>query len=165
VVALAGAAMIFLKKYAGQFAILGGGALLLVFAIIFMAQYGSEGRLVYDLIAGIVIIGAACLGFFPQTREYLGLPQVAPTSYGQAAGFGQPNPYGQPSPYGAQPNPYGQPPQQPGYPQPGQYPQQQPQPYQQPGSGGFPQQGPPSGGFPQPNPYGQPPPQQPPHQW
>jgi hypothetical protein len=183
VAGVAGAVMIYLKKYVGQFAIVGGGALLLLFSIIFMAQYASEGRLVYDLIAGIVIGGAGALGFFPQTREYLGLPAVAATGYGQTGSFGQPNPYAQQQqpaygqqpygeqqqqPYGAQPGQYQQPGQYPQQ-QPGQYPQQQQpptgQPYQQPGTGGFPQQGPASGGFPQqPGGYGQPPQQQPP-QW
>lgn len=170
---VAGAVMIFLKRYVGQYAIVGGGALLLLFSIIFMAQYAGEGRITYDLIAGIIVGGAGALGFFPQTRAYLGLPPgpVAAGGYGQVGGFGQPA-YGQqssPAPgYGQQPaygqpqyqqQPqqqmgYGQQPQQPGYPQ-------------QPPSGGFPQQGPPSGGFPQ-QPGGYPqqqPPPQPPQQW
>jgi hypothetical protein len=172
---VAGAVLIFLKKYVGQFAIVGGGALLLLFSIIFIAQYASEGRLVYNLIAGIIIGGAGALGFFPQTREYLGLPALAATGYGQVGGFGQPGPYGQPQqPYGQQP--YGEQPQQPYGQQPGQYQQQpgqypqqpqQPQPgqYQQPGTGGFPQQNPSSGGFQQQGGYGQPPQQQPPQGW
>jgi hypothetical protein len=155
----------------------------LLFSIIFMAQYASEGRLVYNLIAGLIIGGAGALGFFPQTREYLGLPAMASTGYGQVGGFGQPQqpygqpqqPYGQPQqPYGQQP--YGEQPQQPYGAQPGQYqqqpgqypqqPQQQPGQYQQPGTGGFPQQGPPSGGFQQQQGgYGQPPQQQPPQGW
>lgn len=165
VAAIAGAVLIFLKRYVGQWAILAGGVLLLLFGIIFTVQYVSTGRIVYDLIAGIVIAGAGALAFFPQTREYLGLPPVAPTAYGQAGGFGQPNPYGQPQqPYGQQPygmpqQGYGQQPQQPGG-----YPQQPASGYQQPGSGTFPQQGPASGGFPQQG-YGQPPQQQPPQPW
>jgi hypothetical protein len=153
---VAGAVLLFLKKFIGQWAIIGGGALLLLFSIIFMVQYTSEGRIVYDLIAGIIVGGAGAMAFIPQTREYLGLPPAPATGYGQAGGFGQ-QPYGQ-QPYGQQQQPYGA---QSGYQQPGQYPQQQPGQYQQPGSGGFPQQNPPSGGFPQQGGYGQPP-QQPP---
>jgi hypothetical protein len=156
---VAGAVLLFLKKFFGQWAILGGGIALLLFSIVFIVQYSSEGRLVYDLIAGIIVGGAGALAFFPQTREYLGLPPVPTTGYGQAGGFGQPGPYGQQPQYGQQP--YGV---QPGYPQQPaapQYPQQQQPGYQQPGSGAFPQQNPPSGGFPQQPGYGQPP-QQPP---
>lgn len=173
VAGVAGAVLVFLKKYVGQYAIVGGGVLLLLFSIIFMAQYAGEGRLTFDLIAGIIVAGAGALGFFPQTRVYLGMPPgpAAPGGYGQVGGFGQ-NPYAQAQPYGQQQQPYGQPQYQQ---QPAQYPQQTQ--YQQPGSGGFPQQGPPSGGFPQPGqPSGgfpqqpggypqQPPQQQPPQQW
>ena len=154
---VAGAVLLFLKKFVGQWAVIGGGALLLLFSIIFMVQYASEGRLVYDLIAGIIVGGAGAMAFLPQTREYLGLPPVASTGYGQAGGFGQAAAYGQPAYGQQQQQPYGA---QPGYQQPGQYPQQQPGQYP-PASGGFPQQGPPSGGFPQQPGYGQPP-QQPP---
>jgi hypothetical protein len=166
VAAITGAVLIYLKKYFGQFVILGGGAVLLVFSIVFMAQYTSEGRITYDLIAGIFIGAAGGLAFLPQVRPFLGLPAVAPTGYGQVGAFGAPAPYGQ-APYGAPQQPYGMPVQQ----QPFGAPQQQQQPFPygqqqpgqpQPGIGGFPGQNPASGGFPQqppqqPNPYGQPP--------
>lgn len=184
--AAGGAVLLYLKRPFAHFLVLGGGAAMLIFSIVYGAKYAFAGAIVYYLIAGLVLIGAGVLAFFPQTREYLGLPPVAVTGYGQAAGFGQvyaaqqPNPYGQQQPYGAQPGgyPQQQQQQQPGYPQqqqPGQYPQQQQPGYPQaPGTGGFPQQAPPpgypqSGGFPQqpgyPQQPQQPSQQQPPHPW
>jgi hypothetical protein len=159
---IGGAVLVFLKKTFAHYLILGGGAALFIFSIIFGAKYAFEGDIVYYLITGLVLIGAGLLAFFPQTKGflYVGAPSVAGAGgYGQVSGFGQQNPYGQqqqPQAYGQQ-QPYGAPQQQ----QPGQY--------QQPGTGGFPQQGPVSGGFPQQQPpqqggYGQPPQQQPP-QW
>jgi hypothetical protein len=175
--AAVGAVLLYLKRPFAHFLVLGGGAVMLIFAIVYGAKYAFVGSIVYYLIAGLVVAGAGALAFFPQTREYLGLPPVAATGYGQAAGFGQvyaaqqqqPNPYGQQQPYGGYPQQQQQPPQQQGYPQqPGQYPQQQPGGYQQaPNTGGFPQQTPPAGsGYPQsgafPQQPGQYPQQQPP---
>src|SRR6266702_2879540 len=90
VAGVAGAVLVFMKKEVGKLAIIGGGALLLLFSIIFMIQYTSVGRIVYDLIAGIVVAGIGALAFFPQTRAYLGLPGglAAPGGYGQVGGFG-----------------------------------------------------------------------------
>ncbi|HJP74884.1 MAG TPA: hypothetical protein VJ914_11480 [Pseudonocardiaceae bacterium] len=177
-VTIGAAVVIFLKNSLAnisQHAIAGSGFIIAVFAIIFGATYSFQGGyMVYFLIAGIVILIAGLLGYFPQTKGYLGLPSTATPTMGQAGAFGQ-QPYGQPAPYGApqqpqqpygapgQPQqPYGQqpgfgaPPQQPGYGQPG----------MPPGTGGFPQN-PASGGFPQqpgqpgqPGGYGQQPPQQ-----
>ncbi|HEY0804209.1 MAG TPA: hypothetical protein VGD84_04065, partial [Pseudonocardiaceae bacterium] len=62
VAGVAGAVMAFLKNQIGQYLIVGGGVVLLLFSIIFMAQYFGEGRLTYDLIAGIVVAGAGALG-------------------------------------------------------------------------------------------------------
>ncbi len=182
--AIGGAVLAFLRNNLTAIAphlIAGAGAVLLIASIIFGAKYYfSIEATVYQLIAGLIIGAIGALGYFPQTKAYLGQPAAAGVG-GQAGGFGQPS-------YGQQPAPYGQPQQQP-YGQPGQQPygqpqQQQQQPYgvpqqqpgqygaqpgqygAQPGTGGFPPQQPGTGGFPQqpgqPGPYGG---QQPPQQW
>lgn len=176
VASIAGAVLIFLKQNYAHFVVVAGGFLLLLFAIIAGASYTFVGELIYYLIAGIFIAAVGTLGFFPQTKQYLGIPgpgadpfaghqgaqygvyarpQTAP--YGQQPppppGWGQPPPQQPPQQWGAQPH-YGQPPQ--------------PDPYGQPPYGqqpyGQPQYGQPYG---QPDPYGQ---QQqpggyPPQQW
>jgi hypothetical protein len=139
IAAIAGAVLIFLKKYAGQYLIIGGGVVMLLFAIIGEARYGAAGPITYDLIAGLIIAIAGGLMFVPQIRSNLGLPPISSGGRaGQSGGGGQfgsgghfgggqfgggQPPYGQP-PYG-QP-PYGQPHQgrygQPGY---GDYPPRQ----------------------------------------
>ncbi len=120
VAAVLGAVLLFLKKPVGQYLVLGGGVVLLLFAIIFEAQYGAAGRITYDLIAGLLLAIAGGLLLVPQVRQFLGLPPVSasagPAQYGGGHfgggqfGGGQP-PYGQPQPgqYG-QPGPGGYPP-------------------------------------------------------
>lgn len=127
VAAVIGAVLLFLKKAVGQFLILGGGVALLLFAIIFEAQYAAAGRITYDLIAGLFIATAGGLMFVPQVRQFLGLPPLSsgstgarPGQYGGHFGGGQ---FGAGAPYGGQFGagaqlPYGQP-------QPGQYGHQQ----------------------------------------
>jgi hypothetical protein len=109
--AAAGAVMLFLKKQAGQFFILGGGTVMLVLAIACEARYGATGRLTYDLVAGFVIAAAAGLMLIPAFRMTMGMP---------------PNPAGAPAPDGlpgAEQWPYSQtPPPQQGPPGPGGYP-------------------------------------------
>lgn len=113
-VATGGAVMLFLKRQMGQFLVLGGGIVMLVFAIGCEARYGATGRITYDLIAGLVIAVAGGLMLVPAVRMALGL---APKSTGG------------PGPGGFQGGgqwPYGQPqPPQPGPPGPGGYPPQQ----------------------------------------
>jgi hypothetical protein len=116
-VAVAGAVLMVLKKYVGHYLIVGGAAAMFVFAIMSNAQYGSTGRITYDLIAGLFIGIAGGALFVPQVRLFLGLPPMAPRGGGPgpSGGHGPQPPYGQP-PYGPQPpGPYG-PPGQGGYP-------------------------------------------------
>jgi hypothetical protein len=124
--------LIFLKhKLAALVTVVSGGVLVLA-AILYMigfagfdlpdevdvsdlAPFGSVK--VFALIAGLLIAGAGALGYFPQTKKYLGVGSVlgggqggpgAPTGPG---GFGQPTGgFGQPQ------QGYGQPPQQGGPP-------------------------------------------------
>ena len=110
--ATAGAVMLFLKKQAGQFFILGGGTLMLVLAIACEARYGATGRLTYDLVAGFVIAAAGGLMLIPAFRMTIGLP-TNPT--GAAAPSGLPGggqwPYSQtPPPQQGPPGPGGYPP-------------------------------------------------------
>jgi hypothetical protein len=110
-VATAGAVMLFLKKQAGQFLILGGGIVMLVLAIGCEARYGATGRLTYDLVGGFVIAATGGLMLIPAFRMTMGLP---------------PNPTGAPPPGGP--------------PERGQWQYGQPPPPQQspPGAGGYP---------------------------
>jgi hypothetical protein len=109
-VATAGAVMLFLKKQAGQFLILGGGIVMLVLAIGCEARYGATGRLTYDLVAGFVIAAAAGLMLIPAFRMTMGMP---PNPAGARAPDGLP---------GAEQWPYSQSPPQQGPPGPGGYP-------------------------------------------
>lgn len=97
---LAGALLMLLKKYFGQFLILGGGVTMALFAIICSAQFGGTGRITYDLIAGIFIAIAGGLLPVPQIRQMLGLPGNVrrPGQFGGYQPYGQPYPgqYGQP---------------------------------------------------------------------
>jgi hypothetical protein len=104
-VAIGGAVLMLLKKNFGQFLILGGGIVMLLFAIICAAQYGGTGRITYDLIAGVFIAIAGGLLLVPQIRQSLGLPPTSGTGHrpDQFGGGGQP-PYGPPYP-----GQYGQP--------------------------------------------------------
>jgi hypothetical protein len=147
--ALGGAVLLFVKKHFGHWLVIGGGAVMLLFAIISEVQYGSAGRITYDLIAGLLISAAGGAMFAPQVRQFLGMPplQAGGARPGQFGGwpsaYGPPTgPYGQPPRgYGQQPGPYGQQPGGSYGQQPGPY-GQQPGPYGQPGPGGY---GPPSG--------------------
>ncbi|HKS44656.1 MAG TPA: hypothetical protein VJT49_05985 [Amycolatopsis sp.] len=166
--------LIILKQKFAHFVAVGGGFLLLLFSIIFGAQYTfSVGRIVTDLILGIIVLVIGALGFFPQTAQFIGAGGGSPSGPGgfggppgggfpgQPGGFGQPAPFGQPGGFG-QPAPFGQPgaPSSGGFPQPG---------GPNPGSGGFPQPGQPQPGVAppgfgqRPGQYGQP--GQPPQQW
>jgi hypothetical protein len=136
VTAVAGAVLLFLRKYVGQFLVLGGGVVLLLFAIATEAQYGATGRVTYDLIAGLFIAIAGGLLLVPQVRHFLGFPPLStgarPGQHGggqhgggqhgggQHGGGGQ---YGGGQFGGSAQPPYGEP-------QPGQYGQQ--------GPGGYP---------------------------
>jgi hypothetical protein len=112
-VAAAGAVMLFLKKQAGQFLILGGGAVMLVLAIACEARYGATGRLTYDLVAGFVIGAAGALMLIPAFRMTMGLPPNATDA---------PAPDGLPGagqwPYSQTPPPQQSPPGLGGYPPP-----------------------------------------------
>jgi hypothetical protein len=151
--ALGGAVLMFVKKYFGHWLVIGGGAVMLLFAIISEVQYGSAGRITYDLIAGLLITAAGGAMFAPQVRLFLGMPPRpasgprpgqfggGPSAYGPPAG-----PYGQPAgPYGPPGGAYGQPP--PAYGRP-------PGPYDQPAPDGYGQS---PGPYGPPGPYGQPP--------
>ncbi|KAA8960503.1 hypothetical protein [Mycobacterium sp.] len=83
--ALGGALLMLAGKLFGQFLILGGGVMILFFATICAAQYGSTGRIVYDLTAGLVIAVAGGL-LLPQIRPLVGRPP--PGSGGQLHQFG-----------------------------------------------------------------------------
>ena len=125
--AVAGAVLLLFKKYVGQFLILGGGVVMLLFAITTEAQYGATGRVTYDLIAGLFIAVVGGLLLVPQVRQFLGFPPLSiggarPGQYGGGGQFGGAQYGGGQYGGGAQP-PYGQP-------QPGQYGQQ--------GHGGYP---------------------------
>jgi len=111
-VAAAGAVMLFLKKQAGQFLILGGGTVMLVLAIACEARYGATGRLTYDLVAGFVIGAAGALMLIPAFRMTMGMP---PNLTDVPAPDGLPGagqwPYNQtPPPQQGQPGPGGYPP-------------------------------------------------------
>ena len=124
--AVAGAVLLLFKKYVGQFLILGGGVVMLLFAIATEAQYGATGRVTYDLIAGLFIAVVGGLLLVPQARQLLGFTPrstgARPGQYGGGEQFGGAHYGGGQYGGGAQP-PYGQP-------QPGQYGQQ--------GPGGYP---------------------------
>ena len=185
--AVGGGVLLFLKNRLAPWVLVGSGAVLLLFAIIFGAQADFITRIVLELIFGILIAAIGALGLIPSTAGFIGLGggPSGPGGFGgppgggypgQPGGFGQPGPYGPPSGGFGQPGGYGQPAQPGGFGQPGGYGQPgQPGGFGQPGgpnpaSGGFPQQpGQPGpygqpGGYGQPSPYGQPP-QQPPQQW
>ncbi|MBS4728068.1 hypothetical protein MSM1_06785 [Mycobacterium sp. SM1] len=126
-VTVGGAISVFLKKLVGSFLILGGGAAMLLFAIISEAQYSATGRLTYDLIAGLAIAVAGGLMLTSAVRVALGLPTgpAGGPGSGPWRGGGQPS-YGQQ--YLSQPS-YGQQ-------YPGQYGPQYPGQYGPPGFGG-----------------------------
>lgn len=129
--AVGGAAMLFVRRYAGHYLICGGGAAMLLFAILAEAQYGATGRITYDLIAGLFISIAGGVMFVPQVRLFLGLPPLS--TGGRRGHFGGGGYFGGAqfggSQYGG--GPYGG---------AGQPPYSQPQPgqYGQPGQGGYP---------------------------
>lgn len=109
--ATSGAVLFFLKNHVGQFLILGGGIVMLAFAIICEARYNATGRISYDLTAGLLIAVAGGLMFVPAFRAAVGWPAMSTGGRRDPGRF-----YG-----GVQP-PYGQP---------------QPPPYGMPGSGGY----------------------------
>jgi hypothetical protein len=154
--AVGGGVLIFLKhKLAAMVTVVSGG-LLVVGAIVYMIGVGGfdlpsgvsfsdldaniASVRVFALIAGILVAAAGALGFFPQTRQYLGGGSVLA---GPGGGFGGPpsGGYGQPQQGFGQPQQgFGQPPQPGGPPQQG-FGQQPPQGYgQPPQQGGPPQQ-------------------------
>jgi hypothetical protein len=103
--ASSGAALLFLKKQAGRFLILGGGIVMLACAIICQARYSAAGRITYDLIAGLLIALAGGLMFVPTFRTALGLPSMSTSG----SGLGQ-SPGSRQSPYrDQQPPQYGSP--------------------------------------------------------
>jgi len=155
--AVGGGVLIFLKHKLAPIVTVAAGGVMVVFAILYMIGMGQfdlpDGAdidfpiahvKIWALIAGLLVAGAGALGFFPQTRQYLGmgssLAGPGGGGFGGGSGFGG----------GQQQGGFGAP-QSGGF---GQQPPQQP--------GGF--GGPPSGGFgqpPQQGGYGQQPPQQP----
>jgi hypothetical protein len=139
--AIGGGVLIFLKHKLAPLVTVVAGGVLVVGAILYMIGMGqfdgdtSEANIstvkVWALIAGILVAGAGALGYFPQTKQYLGVGSVLG---GPGGGGGFPPPpgggFGQPQQgFGQPPQPgYGQPPQQ-GFGQPpqqgyGQPPQQ-----------------------------------------
>lgn len=152
IAAIAGGVLIYLKHKMATLALVVGGGLMLVFGIFEMILFGgidapggvspsSPDSATWGLIGGIIVGAIGALGYFPQTKKFLGGESV----FGGPGGPGGPGGFG-PPPGGG----FGQPPQQ-GFGQPqggyGQPPQQQ-------GFGAPPQQG-----------YGQPPQQGGPPQW
>ncbi|MFI7678673.1 hypothetical protein [Actinophytocola sp. NPDC049390] len=143
VAAVGGGVLVFLKHKLAPLVLVVGGGLMLLFAIIQMIMVGGiddqfpaemPGGTILALIAGIVVAGAGALGYFPQTKKFLGA-ESALGGPGGGGGFGPP------------PGGFGQPPQQGfGQPQQGFGPPQ-----------GFGQQPPQQGGFGQPPQGGQPP--------
>lgn len=163
--AIAGGVLIFLKHKLAAMVTVAAGGLMIIGAILYMIGFGqlpagidsSDAELghvrIWALIAGLLVAAAGALGFFPQTRQYLGQGSALA---GPGGGFGGPPSGG----FGQQPGGYGQP--SGGFGQPQQQPQQPPQGYGPP-SGGFGQpQQPPQQGYGQqpPQGYGQQPPQQ-----
>lgn len=143
--AIGAGVLIFLKHKLATIVTVSAGGALIVFSVLYMITMGQfEGDAseapfsnvkVFALIAGILVAGAGAMGYFPQTKQYLGVGSVlggqgGPGGPGGPGGFGPPPGGG----FGQPPQGFGQPPQQ-GF---GQPPQQ--------GFGQPPQQG-----------YGQPP--------
>ncbi len=149
--AIGGGVLIFLKHKMAHMVLAGAGGLMLVFGIFELilaaGVEGNTGELpgtgVWGLIGGILVGGIGALGFFPQTKKFLGGESVLGGSGGGPGGFGGP-------PQGG----FGQQQPQQGF---GQQPPQQG--FGGPPQGGFGQQPPPGG-------FGQPPQQGgPPQQW
>jgi len=151
--AIGGGVLIYLKHKLASNLTIAAGAVMFIGAIIYMIGFGqfpsgldtSEAEAgsvrVWALIVGILVAAAGALGYFPQTKHFLGQG----SSLGGPGGPGGPGGFGGGGGFGQQ------------QPQQG-FGQQQP-PQQQGGFGG-----PPSGGFGQPQQpppgYGQQPPQQ-----
>jgi hypothetical protein len=110
-VATSGAVLLFLKNHVGQFLVLGGGIVMLTFAIVCEIRYNATGRISYDLTAGLLIAIAGGLMFIPAFRAAVGWPSMS-------AGGRDPGRF-----YGSVQSPYSQP---------------QPPPYGLPGPGGYP---------------------------
>ncbi len=77
--AVAGVVVLFWRTPTGQYLVLGGGAAMVLFAIVAEAQYRDSGRITYDLVAGLVISIAGGLMFLPRVRVLLGLPALTTT--------------------------------------------------------------------------------------
>lgn len=133
IAAIGGGVLMYLKNRQAHFAVLGGGAGLLLGALLFMIEGGSDSRIVFCFLFGIVITAVGAAAFFPQTKPYVtvGSSVLAGGAGGSGpatGGFGQPQQgFGQhPQPGPAQPHSgqFGQqPPPQQGQPQqPGQQP-------------------------------------------
>jgi len=136
--------LIFLKHKLATIATVSAGGALILFSILYMIAFGQFdlpagadpnwdfGNVkIFSLIAGILIAGAGALGYFPQTKQYLGVGSVFGPPGG--GGFGPPPGGG----FGPPQQGFGPPPQQ-----------------------GFGQQPPPQQGFGPPPQQGGPPPQQ-----
>jgi hypothetical protein len=128
--AIGGAVLIYLKKPFAHYTILGGAVLVFLSSLlIFFEEGDSGGRPIIMFIFSLVFAAAGALGFFPQTKAYVGLggsvlggpggygPPPGSGGYGPppGGGFGGPPPGG----FGQQPPPPqgfgqqgGQPPQQ-----------------------------------------------------
>lgn len=150
--AAAGAVMMYLKHKLALYVVLGGGAAMLLFSLIFGIDADFIGRLVFLLLFGLVITGVGAMPYFPQTKHFVSTdgsvlggpsrdrfgPPGPPRGPGGPGGFGggQPGGFGQPQ-QGFGPPPqqgfgqppqhggYGPPPQHGGYGQPGGQPPQQ----------------------------------------
>ncbi|WP_326944378.1 hypothetical protein OG439_31645 [Amycolatopsis sp. NBC_01307] len=180
--ALGAAVFTFLKNKIASFLAVGGGAVLLIFAILIMIELSIDvpdgatikfgnGQALY-LVAGIFVLAIGVLGLLPATKQFVGLGDGAAASTGPQGFGGPPAGFGGPQQgFDGPPQGFGGPQQQPGFGQPGQ-PGPPPQGFGQPPQGygpppGYGQPGgpnPASGGFPQPQGGGFPPPHQQPQQ-
>jgi len=145
-VAIGGGVLVYLKHKMSHIALVSAGGVMLVFAILGLVGLGSAdvgggapNAAIFGIIFGILVGAAGALGFFPQTKQYLGGasafgPSGGGFGGGQTGGFGQPQQgFGQPQQgFGQQPPPqqgFGQqPPPQQGFgqqPPPGGQPPQQ----------------------------------------
>jgi hypothetical protein len=139
VVAAAGGALMLVRNRAASPALGLGGILVLLFAIIFGANYLFVWELIIALVCGVLALAVGVLAVIPQTSQSMGLPSPLAAGGAGAPTVGahqQPVP-GAPQVFGAagqqwqgQPQQWGAQPQQPPPPPPAQWgaqPQQPPQ--------------------------------------